>query len=180
LLRPCLGLRRFAALPDRGPIRFLDSLRAWDPPADAKLPPPFLPRRPSPRVPETGDGPLSLSQILDVGLRNNPVTRTAWFQARAAAAELGSKYSEYYPTIELDGSIVRQKVALTGGSTALQTTYGPSASLTWLLLDFGGRSADVEEARRALYAADYEHNAAIQNVALAIAQSYYQYLNARP
>src|SRR5262249_11878755 len=75
--------------------------------------------------------------------------------------------------------INRQKIGLTGGATALQTTYGPSASLTWLLLDFGGRSADVEEARRALYAADYEHNAAIQNVALAIAQSYYQYLNSK-
>ena len=154
--------------------------KSWDPPADAKLPPPTPP--PAPVIPEEYLKPgtaLSLSQILDVGLRNNPVTRTAWLQARAAAADLGSKYSEYYPTIELDGSIVRQKLALTGGATALQTTYGPSASLTWLLLDFGGRSADVEEARRALYAADYEHNAAIQNVALAIAQSYYQYLNAK-
>jgi outer membrane protein TolC len=91
----------------------------------------------------------------------------------------GVEVLQYYPTVELGRSIVRQKVALTGGATALQTTYGPSASLTWLLLDFGGRSADVEEARRALYAADYEHNAAIQTVALAIAQSYYQYLNAK-
>src|SRR5262245_883491 len=154
--------------------------KSWDPPADAKLPPPTPP--PAPAIPEEYLKPgtaLSLTQIMDVGLRNNPVTRTAWLQARAAAADLGSKYSEYYPTIELDGSINRQKIALTGGNTALQTTYGPSASLTWLLLDFGGRSADVEEARRALYAADYEHNAAIQNVALAIAQSYYQYLNSK-
>ena len=154
---------------------------SWEPPAEAKLPPPTPP--PAPAIPPEYMKPgatLSLAQILDIGLRNNPVTRTAWFQARSAAADLGSKRSEYYPTIELDGSVVRQKVAQPGGTaTYLQTTYGPSASLTWLLLDFGGRSADIEEAKRALYAADYEHNAAISNVALAIAQSYYQYLNAK-
>ena len=154
---------------------------SWEPPAEAKLPPPTPP--PAPAIPPEYLKPgatLSLAQILDVGLRNNPVTRTAWFQARSAAADVGSKQAAYYPTIELDGSVVRQRVAQPGGNaTYLQTTYGPSASLTWLLLDFGGRSADVEEAKRALYAADYEHNSAIQNVALAIAQSYYQYLNAK-
>ena len=153
----------------------------WQPPAEACLPPPTPP--PAPAIPAEYLQPgttLSLAQVLDIGLKNNPVTRTAWFQARAAAADLGSKRAEYFPTIELDGSITRQKQAALGGSSIfLQTTYGPSASLTWLLLDFGGRSADVEEARRALYAADYEHNAAIQNVALAIAQAYYQYLNAK-
>jgi outer membrane protein len=153
----------------------------WQPPAEARLPPPTPP--PAPAIPPEYLKPgttLSLAQVLDVGLKNNPITRTAWFQARAAAADLGSTRSEYFPTIELDGSVARQKLAVTGGaSTYLQTTSGPSASLTWLLLDFGGRSADVEEARRALYAADYEHNAAIQNVALAIAQAYYQYLNAK-
>ena len=64
--------------------------------------------------------------------------------------------------LELDGSLTRQKQAALGGrSIFLQTTYGPTASLTWLLLDFGGRSADVEEAKRALFAADYTHNATI-------------------
>ena len=48
-----------------------------------------------------------------------------------------------------------------------------------MLLDFGGRAADVQEAKRALFAADYEHNASIQNVALQVAQAYYQYLNAK-
>src|SRR5206468_7805623 len=78
------------------------------------------------------------------------------------------------------GSITRQKTAAVGGRfTFLQTTYGPSASVSWLLFDFGGREADVEDARRALYAADWTHNAAIQNVVLTVAQAYYQYLNAK-
>jgi len=153
----------------------------WQPPAQARLPPPAPP--PAPAIPpeylEKG-ATLSLAQVLDVALRNNPVTRSAWFQAKSAAADVGSKRSEYFPTLEVDGQLTRQKQAAFGGqSIFLQTTYGPSASLTWLLLDFGGRGADVEEAKRALFAADYTHNAAIQNVALQVEQAYYQYLNAK-
>jgi outer membrane protein TolC len=153
----------------------------WQPPAQARLPPPAPP--PAPAIPpeylEKG-ATLSLAQVLDVALRNNPVTRSAWFQAKSAAADLGSKRSEFFPVLEIDGSLTRQKQAALGGrSIFLQTTYGPSASLTWLLLDFGGRSADVEEARRVLFAADYAHNAAIQNVSLQVEQAYYQYLNTK-
>ena len=55
----------------------------------------------------------------------------------------------------MDGQLTRQKQAALGGrSIFLQTTYGPSLTLNYLLFDFGGRSADIEEARRALYAAD--------------------------
>jgi outer membrane protein len=155
--------------------------KSWQPPADARPPAPTP--KPSTGIPAGYLQPgttLSLPQVLDIGLRNNPVTRTAWFQAKSAAADLGSKRSEYFPAIELDGNLTRQKQAALGGrSIFLQTTYGPSASLTWLLLDFGGRSADVEEARRALFAADYEHNASIQNVALQVAQAFYQYLEAK-
>ena len=152
---------------------------SWQPPAEAKLPPPTPP--PAPAIPpeylEKG-ATLSLLQVLDVALRNNPVTRSAWFQAKSAAADVGSKRSEYFPTLEVDGQLTRQKqVAL--GVVFLLTSYGPSASLTWLLLDFGGRGADVEEAKRALFAADYTYNAAIQNVALQVEQAYYQYLDAK-
>ncbi len=153
----------------------------WQAPAEARPPAPTP--RPTPPIPVEYLKPgatLSLVQVLDLALRNNPVTRTSWLQAKSAAANLGSVRSEYFPTVELDGSLTRQKQATLGGQTIfLQTTYGPTASLTWLLLDFGGRSADVEGAKRALFAADYTHNAAIQNVALQVEQAYSQYLDAK-
>ncbi len=155
--------------------------RSWQPPSEARLPAPTP--APAPAIPAEYLQPgatLSLSQVLDLALRNNPLTRASWFQARSAAADLGSKRSEYFPTLEIDGNMTRQKQAALGGrSIFLQTSYGPSASLTWLLLDFGGRGADVEEAKRALFAADYTHNATIQNVALQVEQAYYQYLDAK-
>jgi outer membrane protein TolC len=138
---------------------------------------------PAPEIPAEYLKPgttLSLGQLVDVALKNNPATREAWFFARAAAAEVGSKRSLYFPYVEIDGSIERQKQSAVGGQfTFMQTTYGPSIAATWLLFNFGAREAEVEEATRYLYAADWTHNAAIQDVVLSVAYAYYQYLNAK-
>ena len=154
----------------------------WTPPAKAEMPPAPTDKL-APTVPEEYLKPgttLSLVQLVDVALRTNPQTREAWSFARAAAAEVGSKRSLYFPVFEMDGTIQRQKTAAVGGQfTYLQTTYGPSVAASWLLFDFGGREADVEEATRALYAADWTHNAAIQDVVLSVAQAYYGYLNSK-
>jgi outer membrane protein len=153
----------------------------WTPPASARMPQPQP--TPAPEIPAEYLKPgatLSLGQLVDVALKTNPSTREAWHSARAAAAEVGSKRSLYFPYIEVDGSILRQKQAAVGGQfTFLQTTYGPAVAASWLLFNFGGREADVQEATRTLYAADWTHNAAIQDVVLRVAQAYYQYLNAK-
>ncbi len=153
----------------------------WTPPAEGRSPQQAPTKL---EIPEEYTKPgtqLSLAQLVDVALRNNPRTREAWHFARAAAAEVGVQRSEFYPVVELDGTITRQKTSAVGGQfTFLQTTYGPAASLNWLLFDFGGgRAADVAEAQAALYAADWIHNAAIQDVVLQVAQSYYAYLNSK-
>jgi len=157
----------------------------WTPPsARAAMPPPPA-EKTAPVVPEEYLKPgttLSLAQLVDVGLRANPQTREAWAFARAAAANVGAKRSLYFPTFEIDGFLEREKQPAGNGPglfSFLQTTYGPSVAASWLLFDFGGRQADVEEATRDLYAADWTHNAAIQDVVLRIAQAYYQYLNAK-
>ena len=123
---------------------------------------------------------LSLEHVIDVALSNNPVTRTAWYQARAAAANLGAKKSAYLPDLELDANITRQKQTSVGSRfVTLQTTYGPSLNLSWLLFDVGGRAADVAEARNALFAADWSHDAVIQNLVLQVEIAFYQYQNAK-
>jgi outer membrane protein len=115
--------------------------------------------------------------VLDVALRNNTATSVAWAQARAAAASYGAAQGQYYPTISLDGTVTALKTAPFGGRvTAKQRFYGPTLSLSWLLLDFGTRGGSIGEAREALRAADWTHNAAIQDVVLAVANAYFQYM----
>ena len=153
----------------------------WAPPPEGKAPAPTP--TPAAVVPEkylTGEAKPTLGDVVDFALRNNPATRSAWFQARSAAADLGSRRSEYLPTLSLDANLTRQKTSAVGGQfTFLRTTYGASASLAWLLFDFGGRAADVEEGERALFAANWTHNAAIQTLVLQVEQAYYAYLGAR-
>jgi outer membrane protein len=123
---------------------------------------------------------ISLYEAIDVALANSPVTRRSWLLTQSAGADVGSRRSAYYPAVEADLSGTRQQQSSLGGSvTTLSTTYAPSASLNWLLLDLGGRGADVEEAKRRLWAADFTHNAVMNDLMLGVAQSYYLYQGSR-
>lgn len=147
----------------------------WTPPASAV--PPAVEREWRVTLPpdvQPGSA-ISLPQAIDVALTNNPATRAAWFATRAAEASLGSRRSAYLPEIDLNAPLLR------GPSTegTVATTFAPSLSLTYLLFDFGGRAAQVEEARQALIASAYSQNQTIQNVVLRTQQAYYSYLNAK-
>ncbi len=149
----------------------------WTPPANA-VPPATAASRSDLSLPLnfTPGMPITLAQVVDIALANNPATRLAWLDARAAEAQLGSTESAYLPQIDLDAQIARSRT--TEGSTA-QTSFGPSLVLNYLLFDFGGREAAVEGARQALIAFNFLHNQAIQDVILRTQQAYYSYLDAR-
>ncbi|MEO8584957.1 MAG: TolC family protein [Acidobacteriota bacterium] len=153
----------------------------WSPPSEA------VPPAPTPAAPPAGMQPseianrtISLAEAIDVALKNSPVTRQSWLLTQAAAEDVSSKRSAYYPSVEADFSAIRQNQSSLGGAvTSISTTYAGSASLNWLLLDLGGRGADVEEAKRRLWAADYAHNATMNDLMLGVAQAYYLYQGAR-
>ncbi len=120
---------------------------------------------------------LTLAEIVDIGLRNNAITRLAWANAQAAASAYGSERGAWLPTIEGDVSGVRIKTAASQGRTAVeQSVFTPSVTLSYLLFDFGGRTGRVRGARQRLLAASFTHNAAIQDVILQIEVAYFQYL----
>ncbi len=145
----------------------------WTPPAPS-VPPPL----PTPQP--TDLGVLTLPRAVDIALQSNPSTRAAWLAARAAQEALGSRRSTYYPELNLNASYTRARQATQGGTTIFHsTTYGPSLALTYLLFDFGGRAAQVEEARQTLIAANFAHNQKMQNVMLQTQQSFYGYLDAK-
>ncbi len=152
----------------------------WTPPRDA------LPRlAPSDTSAEAAIPPdiadrvqrLTLAEIVDLGLRNNPATRLAWASAQSAASVYGSERGAWLPTIEGDVSAERLKTAASQGRSAVeQSVFAPSVTLSYLLFDFGGRTGRVAGARQRMVAASFSHNAAIQDVVLQIQVSYFQYL----
>ena len=118
--------------------------------------------------------PLTLAKAIDIALTNNPQTRTTWLQARAAEAELGASKSAYLPEIDINATAGRTRT-----SQAATTSFTPSVALSYLLFDFGGREAEVEQARQTLAAANFIHDQAIQDVILRTEQAYYDYLDAK-
>ena len=149
---------------------------AWTPPAEER------PREPAARtlVPpdlEQRIRRLTLVEVVDLGLRNNPLTRLSWANARAAAAAYGSERGAYFPTVDGDVTATRLKtVASQGRSAVTQSVLNPSLSLSYLLFDFGGRSGNVGAARNALLAANFTHNATLQDVVFQIQAAYFEYV----
>ncbi len=116
---------------------------------------------------------MTLADLVEVGLRNSPVTRQSWAKTRASAANWGRARSSYYP--QIDGEVqggAGEFGALQPGNRMLQT----SATLSYLLLDFGGRAAKAEGAHQALLAANWSHNQTVQDLLRDVPQSYYTLL----
>ena len=94
---------------------------------------------------QTGIGaspaPLSLPDVVDRALCNNPQTREAWANARYQAAQVGMAQSAYLPSVGLILSESRNR-----SSGANDVNYNQTAvtlSLNYLLYDFGGREATL-------------------------------------
>ena len=119
-------------------------------------------------------GPLVLGQVVDMALRNNPQTQISWAQARAGAAVYGEATAAYVPTLDASANVVRSQTTSQLGSSE-RSTITPTANLSYLLFDFGGRSGTIAAARFAAIALDLTHNATLQNVALQAQAAYFTY-----
>lgn len=119
--------------------------------------------------------PLTLADIVERALCNNPQTREAWANARYQAAQVGAGESAYLPSFDLDGRQSRNWRDGDGGYNQSSVTL----SLSYVLYDFGARDAALENANHILAAANATQDAAIQSVFLAAVQAYYQLFAAR-
>jgi outer membrane protein len=125
---------------------------------------------------------LTLGDVVDLALRNNPETQISWANARAAAAAYGGSKGLYYPTIDAELGVTHLKTSPTFSTDSVlrpgleQTNYGPTFSVSWLIADLGGRAGTIESARQALIAANWTHNATIQTVVLGVESAFFSYM----
>ncbi len=171
----CAGTSKLFKEP-KGPARPAEIAQVPPPPASA-------PESPARGLPEDWKDlaqKLTLADVIDIGLANNPDTRVSWLAARAAAAQVGIDRADYLPTLDLDAQLTHITQSAVGGRFSFsQDVYGASATFQLLLFNFGGRSAKLDEAWAGLLAANWGHNAEIQKVVLLIEEAYYNYLDAK-
>lgn len=123
---------------------------------------------------------LSIAEIVDVALRNSPATRLSYSQARAAADVYGSSEKTLFPSLTAGVTASRSlSVAAQGRAPVERTQYGPTLSLQYTVLDFGGRSGSIDVARQTAVAADLTHNATVQNTVLQVEAAAFGYLSTR-
>ncbi len=142
--------------------------------------------------------PLTLWELVDISLRNNPQTEQSWRNARTAYYNLGSAESTLYPLV--DGTISAQATAGNGAGGATTSSFGSSQAgfvsgsravgngntqsfttdlaVSYLILDFGGRCAQIRQACKALQAANWTHSRTVQTVMVGTLDAYYNYIYA--
>lgn len=113
-------------------------------------------------------------EVVDRALCQNPRTHEAWANARAQAAQVGVARSGFLP--QLDGKVATSRVRSNGDAANQRSA---SLTLSWLLYDFGARSANLESARQLLNAATSTLDATVQDVFLVALQAYYNTQAAR-
>lgn len=122
--------------------------------------------------------PLALVDVVDLALCNNPQTRALWASARAQAASVGVNMAAYLPTLTAQATASRNRNQV-GNTTVSSRSESAGLSAGYLLYDFGGRSASLENARQLLVAANATRDATLQSNFLTAVQSYYALLSAR-
>ena len=125
--------------------------------------------------------PLTLVELADFALENNPGISQVWQEARASAFRLRQAQSAYMPSVEVSGKAAKTETdtQTTDGSNVDFMQYGPQLTATWLLLDFGGRKGGYEEALYGLIASNFTFNQTIQDILLSVENNYYNLYSAR-
>ena len=103
---------------------------AWVPErVDRDLPPPTPPEMPSADVLARRNA-LTLTDVVDIALHNNPTTRISWSNARTATARLGAARGDYLPTAQVDLRANKQQTSGVGGTGVIVARTWTAHSVT--------------------------------------------------
>ncbi|NGX30845.1 MAG: Outer membrane protein OprM [Chlamydiae bacterium] len=117
----------------------------------------------------------SLTQLIDIGLNNNPNTKLAWQQAKAQAVQLALARQGFYPSATLNGNFTRLRKSdfPSDDGVFYETQYGPTLSLSYTLFDFGATKYQSLSQEKILVAMNLSHNAMIQQVIQTVKNNYF-------
>lgn len=134
--------------------------------------------------PQLANRPIEIEDAIQLALCANPQARQAWANARVQTAQVGVNEAAYLPTLNARVSIQRGWESTTyepgdgiNSMTVEQrqtrtSRYG-TLNLSWVLFDFGKRSAMLRQARELLIAVNATQNETLQTIFFNAAQAYY-------
>lgn len=127
-------------------------------------------------------GVKTLSELVDIGMKQNSDTRVAWLQAEDAALELGIARSKYGPIIAAQAVALQDHAALPLPKALNPNGYFktdaaglvPALTLKWLLYDGGGKNAVLDGAGRKLAGADFGFSTVHRRMTILITRQFFQ------
>jgi outer membrane protein len=118
---------------------------------------------------------MTLPQLIDIALSNNPSTRAAWWRAKQAAAVVGQAESAYYPKVYAGaGARNGRDYIFLAGPQKTFTEVDAGITLSYLLFDWGERDAAVDAANAALCAANWNYDWRVQSVFFKVVERAYE------
>jgi outer membrane protein len=128
-----------------------------------------------------GNHIYGLVELIDIAQRRNPATRVAWEEARQAAIKVGMSQAAYLPALTASALVGYERLAFpmptnvvpAGFATSNNREVVPAATVKYLLFDFGGRAAAVDEASQLSIAANAQFTTAHQKLIYSVAGAYF-------
>lgn len=118
---------------------------------------------------------LTLADVTEAALCNNPQTRESYANAKVQAAQLGIAKSAFLPTLTDSFGVNQNFVNPESASRGREfNNLSNSLAASYLLYDFGNRDAALENARQLLNAVSATQSAVVQNILLSTVKAYYQ------
>ena len=124
-------------------------------------------------------GEMSLLDLMQVAICNNPALSAEYMLLKSKEAALGASKGQYLPSVVVSGEGYLKKNKIEDGATTKTEPYSATASAQWLIYDFGGRSSQVGQNKAILSATNYSYNAALQELILKVNNAYLSALSAK-
>ena len=116
----------------------------------------------------------SLQDIVKLGLCRNPQTAAAYMALQSSRFNKNAAYSNYLPSVSAGISAGKNYK----NEQWDKWTYGASISASYLIFDFGKRTADLNQMLATYRAAGFDFSDTVQNFVYGLVGSYYELLNA--
>ena len=120
------------------------------------------------------DGVQSLQNVIELGLCRNPQTMAAYQSLRSSHFNKNAAYSSYLPSVSAGVSAGKNFK----NKNWDDWSYGASISASYLIFDFGKRTADMNQMIETYRAAGFDFSETVQNFVYGLVGSYYELLKA--